>query len=190
MALKTSFLQKKILLVNWQDWEEKRPINVGVRASNWGLRRESRDDKDCCLDSRSAVDNYGVENIHYVRVRQSIAYAEQLHVWRVQGLPIWDCARGCNNCVHTRAQMNSIDVTKNVLFERLYLVPGMGTFGPWVNCPYAPTTPTGHTTTISRFLCNLFPRMVPHSFGHHDSPSNLAESRYPPCLCRNSFCRV
>ena len=26
-----------------------------------------------------AVDNHGVENIHHVRVRQSIAYAEQLH---------------------------------------------------------------------------------------------------------------
>jgi len=26
-----------------------------------------------------AVDNHGVENIHYVRVQQTIAYAEQLH---------------------------------------------------------------------------------------------------------------
>jgi len=31
---------------------------------------------------------------------------------RVTGLPIRDCARGCNNCVHTRAQMHAIDVTK------------------------------------------------------------------------------
>jgi len=42
--------------------------------------------------------------------------------------------------------MSAIDVTKKILFERLYLVPGMGTFGPWVNCPYAPTTPTVHAT--------------------------------------------
>jgi len=39
---------------------------------------------------------------------------------RVPGLPIRDCARGCNNCVHTRAQMSARDVTKNTFFERLY----------------------------------------------------------------------
>ena len=33
----------------------------------------------------------------------------------------------------------------------------MGTFRPRVNCPYAPTTPTVHSTTISWFPCNLFP---------------------------------
>jgi len=55
----------------------------------------------------------------------------------------------------------------------------MGTFGPWVNCPYAPTTPTVYSTIISRFSCNFFPRMAPNFFGHHDSSSNLAESRYP-----------
>ena len=51
-------------------------------------------------------------------------------VWRVPGLPIRDCARGCNNCVHTRAQMSAIDVIKKILFERLYLVSEMGTFEP------------------------------------------------------------
>ena len=103
----------------------------------------------------------------------------------VLGLPIRDCARGCNNCVHTRAQMSAMNVTKQVLFERLYLVSGMGTFGPWVNCPYAPTTQTVHSKIISRFLCNFFPQMAPHIFGHHDSPSNLAESRYPRMGWRN-----
>jgi len=49
---------------------------------------------------------------------------------RVPGLSIRDCARGCNNCVHTHAQMSAKDVTKKILFERLYLVLGMGTFGP------------------------------------------------------------
>jgi len=98
---------------------------------------------------------------------------------RVPGLPIRDCARGWNNRGHTRPQISAINVTEKILFERLYLVPGMGTFGPWVNCPYAPTTPTVYSTTISRFSCNYFPRMVPHFFGHHDSPSKLAESRYP-----------
>jgi len=41
-------------------------------------------------------------------------------ITRVPGLPVRDCARGCNNCVHTRAQMSAIDVTKNTFFERLY----------------------------------------------------------------------
>jgi len=39
---------------------------------------------------------------------------------RVPGLPIRDCARGCNNCVYTRAQMSAIDVTKKKFLKRLY----------------------------------------------------------------------
>jgi len=76
--------------------------------------------------------------------------------WRVPGLPIraWDCARGYNNCGHTQLQMSAIDVTVKIILERLYLVPGIGTFGPWVNFPYAPTTPTVYSTNIARFLCN------------------------------------
>ena len=98
---------------------------------------------------------------------------------RVPGLPIRDYTRGCNNSVHTCAQMSAMDVTKKIRFERLYLISGMDTFGPWVNCPYAPTTLIVYLTIISRFLCNFFPKMAPHLFDHHDSPSNLAESRYP-----------
>jgi len=60
----------------------------------------------------------------------------------------------------------------------LYLVLGMDTFEPCVNCPYLRTTPTVHFTTISRFLCNFFPLMTHDFFVHHDSPSNLAESRW------------
>jgi len=97
------------------------------------------------------------------------------------GLPVRDCARSCNNREHTRTQLSAIDVTIKAFFERLYLVLGMGTFGPWVNCPYALTTPTVHSSTISRFPCNFFPQMAPQFFCHHDSPSNLVESRYPPC---------
>jgi len=76
------------------------------------------------------------------------------------GTPFRDCARDCNNCVHTRAQISAIGVTEKILFERLYLVPGMGTFGPCVNCPYAPTTQTVHPTTISRFTCNFPPEWL------------------------------
>jgi hypothetical protein len=39
--------------------------------------------------------------------------------------------------------------------ERLYLVLGLGTFGLWVNCPYASTTLTVQIPTTSRFLCNF-----------------------------------
>ena len=77
---------------------------------------------------------------------------------RVPGLSIRDCTRDCSNCDHTCPQTSTTCVTKMILFERLYLVPGMGLFKPWVNCPYTLTTPT---TNISRFLCDFFPRMAP-----------------------------
>jgi len=48
----------------------------------------------------------------------------------VLGIPIRDCARGCNNRGHTRAQMSAIDVTKITFFERLYLVLGLRKFAP------------------------------------------------------------
>jgi len=82
----------------------------------------------------------------------------------VPGLPIRDCARGCNNRAQICAQLNAIDVIKKIFFERFYLVLGLRTFGPWVNCPYASTTPPLHCTTISRFLSNFFPPMAPHFF--------------------------
>jgi hypothetical protein len=56
-------------------------------------------------------------------------------------VPIRDCTRGCNNCEHTRTQLNAIDVAGKVFFERLYLVLGLSPFEPQVNCPYAPTPP-------------------------------------------------
>ena len=74
---------------------------------------------------------------------------------RVQGLPIRDCAESCNNRRHMRPQLSAKFLTGKIFVERLYLVPGMGTFLPWVKCPYAPTTLTVHITTISWFPCNL-----------------------------------
>ena len=76
---------------------------------------------------------------------------------RVQGLPVRDCARGCNNRDQTRPQISAMNVTKKTFFERFYLVPAMRTFGPWVNCPHALTTPTIYFTTISRFPWNFLP---------------------------------
>ena len=121
---------------------------------------------------------------------------------RVQGLPIRDCARGCINRGYMWLQLSAIDVTAKTFLaqdltngsrcdskdvtaktylERLYLALGLRKPATQVNSPYAPTTPTIHCTTISRFLCKCFPRMAPQFFCHHDSPSNMAESRYPLC---------
>jgi len=49
---------------------------------------------------------------------------------RVPGLHIRECARACTNRGQSRPIMSAIDVTAKILFERLYLVLGMGTFGP------------------------------------------------------------
>jgi len=109
---------------------------------------------------------------------------------RVPGLPIRDCARGCNNCNHTWPQINTIVVTEKILFEHFCLVLGMSTFGPWVNCPYAPTTPTVQTTLISRFMCNFFPQMAPHFCIHRHSPCNLAESRSDGFCLLHAFFQI
>ena len=100
----------------------------------------------------------------YVRVADTLVVSPFEVPGRVPGLPIRDCARGCNNCVHTRAQMSAIHVTSKTIFERLYLVLGLRNLALCVSCPCAPTTPTIHCTTISRFLYNFFPRMAPHFF--------------------------
>jgi len=49
---------------------------------------------------------------------------------RVPGLPIRDCAESCDSSVQMCTTVNAIDVTENVFLERLYLVSGLGTFGP------------------------------------------------------------
>jgi len=47
--------------------------------------------------------------------------------------------------------------------------------------------PTSRSATISQFPCNFFPEWPLNFFGLHDSPSNLAESRYPRYQTANSF---
>jgi len=85
-------------------------------------------------------------------------------LWRVPGLPIGDCWTGYNNWGHTRPQMSATNMTGKTFFERLYLVQGLGVFGPWVDCPCAPTTPTIHCTTISRFFVQSFSTKGPLIF--------------------------
>ena len=60
---------------------------------------------------------------------------------RVMGLCIRDCAEKCDSYVPRCTKVSAIDVTAWTIFERLCLVPGLGKFGPWINCPCAPTPP-------------------------------------------------
>jgi len=101
------------------------------------------------------------------------------HQPRVPGLPIRECARGCNNREHTRTQLSAIDVTGKAFFERLYLVPGLSPSEPRVHCPYAPTPPPLVRQLFLDFRA-FFSHVAPHFLSAHDSPSNIAESRYPP----------
>jgi len=68
---------------------------------------------------------------------------------RVPGLTIRNCARIYNNLVQMGAKVSAIGVRAKKIFEPLYLVSGLGTFGLCINCPYAPTTPTVHSPIIS-----------------------------------------
>ena len=59
----------------------------------------------------------------------------------VPGLPIIDCVGSCNSSVPRFAKVSTIDVMKKTIFERLYLVQGLGTLDLRVQCPYVPTPP-------------------------------------------------
>jgi len=63
--------------------------------------------------------------------------------------------------------MSAIHVTEKILFERLYLIPGMETFGPWINCTlgFRCTHNSDYLfdNYFSIFVKN-FPRMAPHFF--------------------------
>ena len=56
-----------------------------------------------------------------------------------------DCQKGHWSLSTTAYQSVSkyahVAVTLMAIFERLYLVPGLGSFGSRVNCPYSPTPP-------------------------------------------------
>jgi len=95
------------------------------------------------------------------------------------GLPIRDCAGSFNNLGPRWPKLSAIDLTAKTCFECLYLISRlMPIFARFENALGA-HTPTSHSTTISRFLCNFLSRVAPLFCGQHDSPSNLAESQYP-----------
>jgi len=55
----------------------------------------------------------------------TVLFSSMYLALRVPGLPIRDCARGCNNRSQSRPMMSAIDVTAKTFFERLYLVVGL-----------------------------------------------------------------
>jgi len=59
----------------------------------------------------------------------------------VPGLPIRDCTESCNSSVPRCAKVSTIDVMNKTIFERLYLVQGLGTLYLRVKCPYVLTPP-------------------------------------------------
>jgi len=73
----------------------------------------------------------------------------------VPGLPTRDCAESCNSSVPRCAKVSTIDVMNKTIFERLYLVQGLGTLHLRVKCPYVLTPPP---LTDRRFLdiCAIF----------------------------------
>jgi len=74
-----------------------------------------------------------------------------------------------------QAERNRRD-TKSI-FWVFVLVSGLALFGLSVKLSVCSHTPTVHSTTISRFPKYF---LAPHFFSAHHSPSNLAESLYPP----------
>ena len=87
---------------------------VGVRGRSGTRRRGSSD-----LSGTSGTRRRGSSDLRGTSGTRTRGLS------RVPGLPIRDCARGCNNCVHTRAQMSAIDVTEKTFL----LVLELGTFG-------------------------------------------------------------
>ena len=108
-------------------------------------------------------------------------------------LPVRGCAESCNSSLQMCTTIDAIDVTvtAKAIFERLYWVPGRGTFGLSVNCPCAWTSSTAQSRLIfdfPAFLSKNFTLVAPDFFGQHDSRSNLTGSRYPQQS--SLFCRI
>jgi len=57
------------------------------------------------------------------------------------GIHIRDCTGSYNNLAPRNIKVSAIDVTVKALFERLYLVPGLHKFVPFVIMPLTPTSP-------------------------------------------------
>jgi len=102
---------------------------------------------------------------HLVSTIRQLIWPSLEVLQRVPGLPIRDCTGSSNNLAQMCLKLIAVNMTGKTFFERLCLVPRLGTFGPGVNCPCAPTPPpfiqhlflSSFSTTISRFPCIFFP---------------------------------
>jgi len=98
---------------------------------------------------------------------------------RVPGLPIRNCAGRSNNLVPRGTKVSAIDVTWKVFCERLYW------FQDWAHLSSKSTVrvlPHPHCSLYNYISISVqfFSDVAPHFLSAYDSPSNLAESRYPP----------
>ena len=82
---------------------------------------------------------------------------------RVPLFPIRDFAGSCNSCAQMCHMSSTTNVTAVTFFERLYLVPGLRKFVPWINCPCAPTPPPFTEQLLLDFRTN-FPPSGPSFF--------------------------
>ena len=105
--------------------------------------------------------------------------------WRVPKLPVKDCAASPNNLAPRCLKLTAIDVTAKTILERFYLVPVHRQFALFITMPSALTTPQ-LTQRLFLDFCSNFSRVAPQFFCQHDSPSNLAESRYPRPMIRTN----
>ena len=139
------------------------------RKKNVFRRRKNRNLSLCCGSS-----NASPEVVHRPRFRSPLHFLiPGTYSKFARENNFRDCARGFNTCVHTRAQMSAIDVDKKDTIWALFLVPGMKRFWPWSTVPMHPQLRLFARQLFLDFA-QIFPPMAPHLFGHHDSPSNLA----------------
>ena len=94
-----------------------------------------------------------------------------------------------NSLISRITKLSAIDVTAEIIFERLVLVPGWRRCGKICQHTLGAHTLTSHAAAISRFPClfaQFFPAVAPQFFNQHHLPSNLAQSQYPRPLQSNS----
>jgi hypothetical protein len=107
----------------------------------------------------------------------------------VPGFPIRDCAASSNNLAPRCPKLNAVDMIAKTIFELLYLVLGLHQFVPRVNCPCAPTPPPFTQILFLDFRANFSPEW-PLIVCRHDSPSNLADPRYPRREVKRGRCTI
>jgi len=71
-----------------------------------------------------------------------------------------------------------MDVTGKTICECLYLISGRTPI--YARCLHALDAHTPTTQDYLSIFVNFFDQWAPNFLGQHDSPSNLAESRYLP----------